>query len=81
MANSVELAPNLKVSRAGNKLSFEIDISKEVGASATGKSINVAKTEGPQGYMSLMLDGVEHKFRLQLYKPSGASGKREPVNL
>jgi len=46
MAGMKTLGKNVQYSITGNKLTIEIDLSKEHGASASGKTITVATTSG-----------------------------------
>lgn len=76
-----EIAPNLKVSRNANILNFEVDLSKSVGDTGTGKSTNIAVIKARFG-IPLIIDGIEYKLSFQLYRPkSDAPEKAAPVSL
>ena len=56
---------NVKMSVQGNTLTIEVDLSKEFGKSASGKSVIIASTEG-----NAVLDGEhdEVKVGLNVYR-------------
>ncbi len=55
---------NVKMSVKNNKLTIEVDLTKEFGKSASGKSIIIASTEG-----NVDIDGTDGvKIGLNVYK-------------
>lgn len=55
---------NVKMSMKNNKLTIEVDLTKEFGKSASGKSIIIASTEG-----NVDIDGTDGvKIGLNVYK-------------
>jgi len=57
---------NIEMKTEGNKLHIIVDLSKEFGKSASGKSITIASTEGNKG-----VPGQESiKVGLNVYRPA-----------
>lgn len=56
---------NIKMTTKGSKLTIEVDLSKEQGKSASGKSIVIATSEGNQ---SLAKPYQDIKIGLNIYK-------------
>lgn len=56
---------NIKMTVKGSKLTIEVDLSKDFGKSASGKSIIIASSEGNQ---SLAKPHQDIKIGLNLYK-------------
>jgi len=56
---------NIKMTVKGDKLTIEVDLSKEQGKSASGKSTVIATTEGNQ---SLAKPHADIKIGLNIYK-------------
>lgn len=54
---------NIKTTIKGNKLIIEVDLSKEYGLSASGKSVSVASTKGNKA----VADGI--MMGINIYKP------------
>jgi hypothetical protein len=54
---------NVEMSVAGHILTIKVDLSKEFGPSASGKTIIVASTEG-----NVTIEGREEKVGLNVYR-------------
>ena len=58
-----EIGTNVTYTVEGNKLSIEVDLSKEFGRSASGKTVRIASSEG-----NVKIDGTAAIMGLNVYR-------------
>lgn len=76
-----DFGENVKIARDGNKLTIEIDLTKEVAKTTSGNS-RIAKTSGFQGYQKLVIDGEDYGLQVGMYKKTnGKTGNSKTVEL
>lgn len=59
---------NVEIKREGSVLTLTIDLSKQFGASSSGKTIIVASTEGNQRVLGALSDGSDVFIGLNVYR-------------
>lgn len=80
-SKQAQIAPNINGGVEGTTLNLSIDLSEVVRLSESGKSDIVAATTGPRGQQKVMLNGIEHKLTVLLYRPTENANASGVVSL